>query len=191
MNYLKLINQFWKLRRSKRITSKQADLYFYLIQECNARDWENPFECSNKSIIASIDMKEPTLIDARNRLKQLGLLDFKSGKRNEESPQYKITYLNNLSRNRDESIDETEDETEMKASPFSKPKPKQNENVRAVAEIFKTIRQDIPETVLMGEALKLLGKKPEATPENAMPYINSWAQRITKPYQREKGQVQL
>lgn len=189
MNYLKLINQFWKLRRSKRITSKQADLYFYLIQECNSRDWENPFECSNKSIIASIDMKEPTLIDARNRLKQLGLIDFKGGKRNEESPVYTILYLNNLSRKRDESIVESEDETEMKGEPFSK--PKQNETVRAVADIFKKLRNDLPETLYYGEALKLLQKKPEATPENAMSYITAWAQRITKPRDQTKREAVL
>lgn len=117
MNYIKLINQFWKLRRSKRITSKQADLYFFLVQECNEQAWENPFECSNKLIIASIDMQEPTLIDARNRLKQLGLIDFKGGKRNEASPIYSILYLNYLSRSRDESIVNAEENDEMKGEP--------------------------------------------------------------------------
>jgi hypothetical protein len=133
MNYLRLINQFWKLRRSKRITSKQADLYFFLIQEANGRDWENPFECSNISIIASIDMKEPTLIDARNRLKQLGLIEFRGGKRNEASPMYELLYLNNLSRNRDESIDETEEKPEEKA-PLSY---KQNKTKRKPKEESK------------------------------------------------------
>lgn len=122
MNYLELILQFWKLRRSKRITSKQADLYFYLLQECNERNWENPFECSNKLICAGIDISEPVLIDSRNRLQQVGLIEFSSGKRNEKSPVYRLinlkSNLKNLSRNRGESLDEPLVETEEKASPI-------------------------------------------------------------------------
>lgn len=122
MNYLKLITQFWQLRRSKRITSLQADLYYYLIQECNERGWENPFQCSNKLICASIPISEPSLIDARNRLQQLGLIEFENGKRNEFSPVYELFYLkgnlNNLSRNRTGSLVEPLDEAEMKGEQY-------------------------------------------------------------------------
>lgn len=158
MNYIKLINQFWKLRRSKRITSKQADLYFFLIQECNEQAWENPFECSNKLIIASIDMQEPTLIDARNRLKQLGLIDFKGGKRNEASPVYSILYLNelskdrganlnNLSRNRDESIANTEEKAGMndehiEETKLNKTETKGNDASASTTKSFKKFSED-------------------------------------------------
>lgn len=56
------------------------------------RNWENPFECSNKSIIGNYDICEDTLIDARNRLKQKGLISFEPGKRKEKSPVYCILY---------------------------------------------------------------------------------------------------
>lgn len=119
MNYIELINRFWQLRRSKRITSKETDLYFFLVQECNTRSWENPFQCSNKLIIASIDIKEPTLIEARNKLKQLGLIEFIGGEKNVISPVYTIiqlgSNLNNLSKNHSRNRDETIVETEMKA----------------------------------------------------------------------------
>ena len=97
MNYIDLINQFWTIRRSRKITPAQAYLYFGLLQECNERGWENPFEYPNESICARIGISEPTMIDARARLKQLGLIDFERGVRNKQSPKY---YLNNLSRNR-------------------------------------------------------------------------------------------
>lgn len=58
-------------------------------------------------------MQEPTLIDARNRLKQLGLIDFKGGRKNEASPVYELLYLNNLSRNRGKSIVNTEEHDEQ------------------------------------------------------------------------------
>lgn len=95
-----MINQFWMIRRSKKITPSQAYLYFGLLQECNERNWENPFEYPNESICARIGISEPTMIDARARLKQLGLIDFESGERNKKSPTY---YLNNLSNNRAET----------------------------------------------------------------------------------------
>jgi hypothetical protein len=121
MNYIELINQFWQTRRSKRITSLQADVYFTLLNECNLRGWENPFEVSNKLICASIGISEPSLIDSRNRLQQLGFIEFQNGKRNSQSPVY---YLNYLSRNRTVSLVTplvtSLVETEEKAEPFNK-----------------------------------------------------------------------
>ncbi|MBK5719893.1 hypothetical protein JGH11_03315 [Dysgonomonas sp. Marseille-P4677] len=127
MNYISLINQFWQTRRSKRITSLQADLYYFLLQECNQRSWENPFEVSNKLICASIGISEPSLIDARNRLQQLELIEFDSGKRNTQSPRYYIkSNLNNLSRNLGTSLDETEQQVKLKGEPFNINKTKTN-----------------------------------------------------------------
>lgn len=96
MNYLKIKIAFWQLRRSKRITSLQADLYDFLLQESMGRgwgmEWENPFECSNKLICAGIGISEDAIIDARNRLKQLGLIDFLPGLKNKRSPVYELLY---------------------------------------------------------------------------------------------------
>lgn len=98
MNYITLINQFWKTRRSKRITSLQADLYMFLIQECNEQDWENPFQCPNTRICASIGITEKSLIDARNRLQQLGLLDTEKGITKQRPPTYYLLeYWNTVS----------------------------------------------------------------------------------------------
>ena len=90
MNYIELINQFWQTRRIVSFSSKEADLYFVLLHECNIRSWENPFECSNRSIVATMGISEKTLIDVRNRLKQKGMIDFKCGKRKERSPVYTL-----------------------------------------------------------------------------------------------------
>lgn len=95
MNYIELINHFWQTRRSKRITSTQADLYFFLLQESNSRDWENPFECSNGTICASIGISDNTLLDARNGLQQRGLIEFKPGIKNVKSPVYYLKFCGN------------------------------------------------------------------------------------------------
>jgi len=99
MNYIELINQFWKTRRISEFSSNEADLYFCLLQECNLRGWENPFSCSNRSIVATIGITEKTLIGVRNRLKQKGMIDFEAGKRKEKSPVYTLLYCINYSIN--------------------------------------------------------------------------------------------
>lgn len=98
MNYIELINQFWMMRRSKRITSSEADLYFYLLKECNERNWENPFSHPNMLICATIGCSEKTLIEVRNRLKQKGLIDFESGERRLKNPVYKLLYCKKVSK---------------------------------------------------------------------------------------------
>lgn len=90
MNYIELINQFWQLRRSVRITSLQADVYFCLLHECNVRGWQNPFEMSNKLLCLTVGIAEPSLVGTRKRLQQLGLIDFAGGKRNIQAPVYRI-----------------------------------------------------------------------------------------------------
>ena len=95
MTYLDYINQFWQTSRSEAFSSNEVYLYFFLLNECNNRGWENPFECSNRIIVLSTGISEPTVIDCRNRLQQKGLINFEAGKRNAKSPVY---YLNNLSK---------------------------------------------------------------------------------------------
>lgn len=98
MNYIELINQFWRLRRSKRITNLQADLYFFLIQESNQRSWENPFQCPNGLVCSSIGITEKSLIDARNVLQQLGLIEFEKGITKQKAPVYYLPkYWNKVS----------------------------------------------------------------------------------------------
>lgn len=90
MNYIELINHFWKERRRTRLTSTEADLYYFLMQESNIRGWENPFGCSNGLIAATIGVTEKTLIDARSRLQQKGLISFVPGQRKKKSPVYTL-----------------------------------------------------------------------------------------------------
>ena len=90
MNYIALINQFWQIRRSKIITSVQADLYKFLLHESNMRNWENPLRITNGVVCANIGITEKTLIDARNRLQQIGLIKFQGGVSKKQSPTYLI-----------------------------------------------------------------------------------------------------
>jgi hypothetical protein len=94
MNYIALINQFWQLRREVTFSSTEADLYFYLLDISNGRNWKNPFQQSNTLICATIGVSEKPLITARNRLKQHGLIDFTPGVKRSPST-YKLLLLEN------------------------------------------------------------------------------------------------
>jgi hypothetical protein len=90
MNYLELINQFWRARRTKKMTSNEADLYYFLLQECNLRGWVNPFDCPNTLITAMTGLSNKSLVCARSALKQKGLIDFQGGIRRAKTPFYEI-----------------------------------------------------------------------------------------------------
>lgn len=90
MNYINLINQFWNLRRRTTITTLQSDLYFCLLQESNIRKWKNPFEMSNRQVNLTIGMSESSIVSARIRLQELGLIRFSNGIRNLKAPTYFI-----------------------------------------------------------------------------------------------------
>lgn len=88
MTYIDYINQFWQIRRYKPMTAHEADFYFFLLKECNIRNWLCPFELPTRLIQAELGYSNKTVIDLRNRLKQKGLIDFIGGNRREKAASY-------------------------------------------------------------------------------------------------------
>ena len=84
MNGYTLANHFRRLRSSFTFSATEADLFYELVALCNERSWPTEFQYPNQLLCATLsNMAESTLVRARNRLKQAGLLDFTSGhKRN-------------------------------------------------------------------------------------------------------------
>lgn len=79
MNYLELINQYWDLREQGILTANEGDYYLFLLHKCNRLSWKNPFNLSNQLCCGYLGIQEKSLIKYRNKLKQVGLIDFKSG----------------------------------------------------------------------------------------------------------------
>ena len=88
MTYIDYINQFWQIRQYKPMTAHEADFYFFLLKECNIRNWLCPFELPTRLIQAELGYSNKTVIDLRNRLKQKGLIDFIEGNRREKAASY-------------------------------------------------------------------------------------------------------
>ena len=94
MNYIHLINQFWYCHKEHHFNPSEIALYFGLLNEANTLGWKNPFRQSNSYLSATVGITEPTMIRARNRLQQAGLIGFQSGKKKRDLSTY---YLKNFS----------------------------------------------------------------------------------------------
>ncbi|MDO7851378.1 hypothetical protein [Hymenobacter convexus] len=79
MNGYTLANHFRKLRPTSSFSSIEADLFYELVGLCNDRNWPTEFQYPNPLLCATLGISEKSLITARNRLKQAGLLEFTSG----------------------------------------------------------------------------------------------------------------
>lgn len=78
MNYLELINRFWLAHEGNLFSCTETALYFYLLKTCNLCGWPDSIKRNNAKIQADLGITYPTLSKARNRLKQTGMIDFKT-----------------------------------------------------------------------------------------------------------------
>ena len=78
MNYIRLINGFWNLHEVKSFRATEISLYFYLLKVCNSVAWSESFELKNQRILVDLCMSFNTLCNARNKLKQSGLIEFET-----------------------------------------------------------------------------------------------------------------
>lgn len=92
MNYIEIMNHYWQLREQGILTANEGDLYLYLINKSNQLKWKNPFNQSNRLICAVLAISEKSLIKYRNSLKQIGLIDFESGKATKQNTNYCIFF---------------------------------------------------------------------------------------------------
>lgn len=103
MNYIELVNNFWTVRRIRPMTSYEADFYFYLLKECNSRNWTNPFELPSRNVELELGISRKTICDLRNKLQQKGLISFKEGNKRANGAFYQILYVSDGNKNGNES----------------------------------------------------------------------------------------
>lgn len=78
MNYIELINRFWSCSKERAFYPSDCMLYFFLLDTCNALHWKQPFGQSDRYLSMALGISVPTVREAKNRLKQRGLIDFKA-----------------------------------------------------------------------------------------------------------------
>jgi len=79
MNYVELINNFWKKDIEYNFSDKETTLYFYLLSISNSINWKNPFGLSNSMTIAKFGWGKKSFDTAKNNLQKAGLISFKPG----------------------------------------------------------------------------------------------------------------
>ena len=89
MNYIELINNFWRLHRGYSFSPIEIALYFYLVDVCNGLGWKNPFNQTNTYIVGTLGISEKALYNARKSLEEAGLIEFESG----NGRRYKSAYF--------------------------------------------------------------------------------------------------
>ncbi|WP_338761965.1 hypothetical protein WAF17_16640 [Bernardetia sp. ABR2-2B] len=80
--YLDAINAFWIISEPEYLNGNEIALYFVILKEFNRFGWKkDKVGISNNLLAEKISVSEKTLIKVRNKLKQIGAIDFVKGKK--------------------------------------------------------------------------------------------------------------
>lgn len=132
-----------KARRRFRFTATEQALFYELVAICNGENWEDVFDCSNMELCFALNVKEKTLIKARESLINAGLIYYKSGKNKRVISSYsfvkefKSTTVNfTANQTANEGTNQTANDTVDKgandtgdSTDYNKLKQKQNRNI--------------------------------------------------------------
>jgi hypothetical protein len=133
-----LTDRLRKTRRRNPLTASEQALYYELVAICNDDAWPDTFNCSNDELCSALSISENTLNASRNRLIQVGLIFYRSGKSKRIYGTYSFTKkltTSNFDTN-PEAYAATNPATNTGANPATNPadynktkvKPKKNEN---------------------------------------------------------------
>lgn len=92
MKYIDIINNFWLVNDEHSFQPTAVALYFYLLKINNRCYWRESFKHNNKKIEATLDISYKSLSNARNQLKQAGLIKFKTQNGNPNTT-YSLTFV--------------------------------------------------------------------------------------------------
>lgn len=93
MTYIDYMNQLWRSAMAEPIPSSGIALYAFLVNECNARFWKMPVQCSTVRICDSLRISRQTLTEARELLHRRGLISFSLGRSRFIPPDYLLLEL--------------------------------------------------------------------------------------------------
>lgn len=73
------INRFWAEAEREPFNSSEVALYHYLLHEAERLRWDMPFACHTVIICIRLSATKQKICDARQRLMERGLIDFRTG----------------------------------------------------------------------------------------------------------------
>jgi len=81
LNYLKLINQFWRWKKLYNFSHAETVLYFAILDCANNMHWQKPFHIPNTVLMKICDIDRKQLARCRARLIEKGLIQYTNGNR--------------------------------------------------------------------------------------------------------------
>ena len=90
MNYINIIEGFWRMNAYDRFSSSEIILYLYLVHICNQNYWNMPIACKTATLQSELGLNKSTIIRARAKLRDRGLIEFTEGVQNSCSPKYSL-----------------------------------------------------------------------------------------------------
>ena len=94
MNYINIIEGFWRMNAYDRFSSSEIILYLYLVHICNQNYWNMPIACKTATLQSELGLNKSTIIRARVKLRERGLIEFTEGVQNSCSPKYRLLDIN-------------------------------------------------------------------------------------------------
>jgi len=96
MNYINLINSFWRNNGEHSLNGSATSLYFFLMHSCNSLGWKSSFRHSDRYLSARLGLSINTVRTAKIKLKEMGLINFvvdseKGGRGYQNTTRYILT----------------------------------------------------------------------------------------------------
>jgi hypothetical protein len=91
MNVYAQMKFFWQQNEAEPFAPSETALYFYLLNQANARHWQMPIRCATTKLCWEIKVTKPTLHAAREKLKSRGLITYTAGSSKTEAPDYSLS----------------------------------------------------------------------------------------------------
>lgn len=180
MNYIKQLNAFYDWLLLNPISAKEQALYLAILHLNNKSGWREEFTIANQTLQAICSMSRSELHKLRNKLEQIGLIEYQRGKKN-QAGKYKICFLyeTNTETNVETHMETNQDthvETNVETNMEHITKHKQNKTKQG--NIYR--RKYIYDDSHMELAKRFYQNILQNNPNHKKPNFGKWADDIRK-----------
>lgn len=197
MNYLQEILNFEKLQELNRLAPGQARVWYVLMYLNNITGWQSWFTVASSTLEFRSGLSRQGVIKARNELKQLGYIDFKTNGRSATSYHMKPLMQGSLQGSVQDSLqpslhDGLQDSVQTSSALYKQNKTKQNKtnnSDKSPATRHKTQQKFADDSVEMQLAMYLFSKIKENNPDHKKltdSQKQKWADSIRLMIERDK-----
>jgi hypothetical protein len=188
MNYIKLLNNFWSCMQADPLPPTAQLLYYTLLQICNQCGWAEWFRRTNQNISSTMQVSVNTMIAARNKLKQRGLIEFIPSKRRGESTKYKICYTQTELQAELQADQQADQQAELQTDHINKLKQKQKlKQKNNTPHISPQAKKEEPDKVQYAEFVTMTNAQYEALIERFGEAKTKGCIEILDNYKGSKG----